>query len=195
MIALTIRIFPGKVISFFNILFGLVIVLLLRSRCLSISWLQSLSTVILKPKKRNSVIVSTFFPLLFAMKLWEQMRDLNFLNVVLWQFFSLSSFTLIKKLFSFSSISSIRVVSSEYLSLLILCLPILIPACVSSSPSVSMMYSAYKLNKQGDNTQLCWTHFPILNHSIVPCPVQTVASSPYIGFSGNRKCSLILPSF
>ena len=105
------------------------------------------------------------------------------------------SFTLIKKLFSFSSISSIRVVSYEYLRLLILCLPILIPACVSSSPSVSMMYSAYKLNKQGDNTQLYWTHFPILNHSIVPCPVQTVASSPHIGFSGNRKCSLILPSF
>ena len=28
---------------------------------------------------------------------------------------------------------------------------ILIPACVSSSPVFLMMYSAYKLNKQGDN--------------------------------------------
>ena len=28
---------------------------------------------------------------------------------------------------------------------------ILIPACVSSSPAFLMMYSAYKLNKQGDN--------------------------------------------
>ena len=30
---------------------------------------------------------------------------------------------------------------------------ILIPACVSSSPAFLMMYSAYKLNKQGDNIQ------------------------------------------
>ena len=28
---------------------------------------------------------------------------------------------------------------------------LLIPACVSSSPAFPMMYSAYKLNKQGDN--------------------------------------------
>ena len=31
-------------------------------------------------------------------------------------------------------------------------LAILIPACASSSPEFLMMYSAYKLNKQGDNT-------------------------------------------
>ena len=30
---------------------------------------------------------------------------------------------------------------------------ILIPACVSSSPAFLVMYSAYKLNKQGDNIQ------------------------------------------
>ena len=30
---------------------------------------------------------------------------------------------------------------------------ILIPACTSSSPAFLMMYSAYKLNKQGDNIQ------------------------------------------
>ena len=30
---------------------------------------------------------------------------------------------------------------------------ILIPACASSSPAFLMMYSAYNLNKQGDNTQ------------------------------------------
>ena len=30
---------------------------------------------------------------------------------------------------------------------------ILIPACVSSSPALLMMYSAYELNKQGDNIQ------------------------------------------
>ena len=39
-------------------------------------------------------------------------------------------------------------------------LAILIPACASSSPAFLMMYSAYKLNKQGDNVQpwrIPWT--------------------------------------
>src|SRR5574337_850849 len=62
-----------------------------------------------------------------------------------------SSFTFIKRLFSSSSLSGIRVVSSAYLRLLIFLPEILIPACVSSSPAFLMMYSAYKLNKQGDN--------------------------------------------
>ena len=44
-------------------------------------------------------------------------------------------------------------VSSAYLRLLIFLLAILIPACASSSPVFLMMYSAYKLNKQGDNIQ------------------------------------------
>ena len=57
--------------------------------------------------------------------------------------FSLSSFTLIKRLFSFSSLSAIRVVSSEYLRLLIFFLVILILACDSSSLIFHMMYSAY----------------------------------------------------
>ena len=39
------------------------------------------------------------------------------------------------------------------------------------------MYSAYKLNKQGDNIQP-WHPFPIWNRSVVPCPVLTVASWP-----------------
>ena len=65
--------------------------------------------------------------------------------------FSLSSFTFIKRLFSSSSLSSISVVSSAYLRLLIFLSAILIPVCASSSPAFLMMYSAYKLNKQGDN--------------------------------------------
>ena len=64
----------------------------------------------------------------------------------------LSSFTFIKRLFS-SSLSAIRVVSSAHLRLLIFLPSILIPACASSSPAFLMMYSAYKLNKQGDNMQ------------------------------------------
>ncbi|HEY5987769.1 MAG TPA: hypothetical protein VIV12_15545 [Streptosporangiaceae bacterium] len=54
---------------------------------------------------------------------------------------------------SSSSLSAIRVVSFAYLRLLRFLPAILIPACVSSSPAFLMMYSAYKLNKQGDNTQ------------------------------------------
>ena len=40
--------------------------------------------------------------------------------------------------------------SSAYLSLLIFLLAVMIPACASSSPAFHMMYSACKLNKQGD---------------------------------------------
>ena len=52
-----------------------------------------------------------------------------------------------------SLLSAIRVVLSAYLRLLIFLLAILIPACASSSPGFHMMYSAYKVNKQGDNIQ------------------------------------------
>ena len=56
--------------------------------------------------------------------------------------FSLSSFTFIKRLFSFSSLSAVRVVSSAYLKLLIFLLAILIPVCASPSPEFLMMHSA-----------------------------------------------------
>jgi len=64
-----------------------------------------------------------------------------------------------------SSLYAIRVVSSAYLRLLIFLLAILIPACASSSLAFRMMYSAYKLNKQGDNIQPWCTPFPIWNQS------------------------------
>ena len=51
----------GKVMSLlFNILSRFVIAFLPRSKRLSISWLQSLSTVILDPKKTKSVTASMF---------------------------------------------------------------------------------------------------------------------------------------
>ena len=65
---------------------------------------------------------------------------------------------------------------SAYLRLLMFLLAILIPACASSSLAFLMMYSAYKLNKQGDNIQPWHTPFPIWNQSLVPHPVLTVAS-------------------
>ena len=45
-----------------------------------------------------------------------------------------------------------------------------------------MMYSAYKLNKQGDTIQPWCTPFPIWNQSVVPCPVLTAASWPAYRF-------------
>ena len=53
----------GKVMSLlFNMLSRLVIAFLPRSKCLLISWLQSPSAVILKPKKIKSDTVSTVSP-------------------------------------------------------------------------------------------------------------------------------------
>ena len=57
-------------------------------------------------------------------------------------------------------------VSFAYLRLLILLPEILIPACASSSLAFPMMYSVYKLNKQGDNIQPWCTPFPIWNKSV-----------------------------
>ena len=58
-IALTIQTFVGKVMSLlFNMLSRFVIAFLPRSKHLLISWLQSLSTVILEPKKIKPVTVS-----------------------------------------------------------------------------------------------------------------------------------------
>ena len=91
---------------------------------------------------------------------------------------SLSSFTFIKRLYNSSSLSAIRMMSSAYLRLLIFLLALLIPACASTSLAFHMMYSAYKLNKQGDNIQPWHTPFPILNQSIVPYLVLTIASWP-----------------
>ena len=86
-----------------------------------------------------------------------------------------------KPIFSLSSLSSrgslvllhflpLRLVSSVYLRLLIFLPEILTPACTSSSPAFRMMYSAYKLNKQGDNIQPWRIPFPIWNQSVDPCP-------------------------
>ena len=62
-IAFTIQPFAGKVLSLlFNTLPRFVIAFLPRRKHLLISWWQSLSTVILEPKKIKSVTASTFFP-------------------------------------------------------------------------------------------------------------------------------------
>ena len=82
-IALTRRTFVGKVMSpLFNMLSKLVIGFPPRSKSLLISWRQSPSAVILEPPKIN-LSLFPLFPQLFAMKWWDQMHDLSFLNVEL----------------------------------------------------------------------------------------------------------------
>ena len=56
----------------FNMLSRFVIAFLPRSKRLLISWLQSPSTVILEPRKEN-LSLPLYFPILFAMKWWDQM--------------------------------------------------------------------------------------------------------------------------
>ena len=161
----------------------LVITFLLRSKCILISWQQSQYAVILEPKKIKSVNFSIVFPGICMKWLdWKAWSFFSFLILCFKPAFSLSSFTFIKRLFSSSLLYAVRVVSSAYLRLLIFLPAILIPACPSSSPAFLMMYSAYKLNKQGDNIQPWHTRFPILNQSIIPCQFLTLASWPAYRF-------------
>ena len=141
---------------------------------LLILWLQSLSAVILEPKERKSVTVSTFPP-----SICHEMMGPDATIFIFWMLcfkpaFYLSSFMFIKMLFSYSLLFAIRVVSSACLRLLIFLLTTLIPACGSSSPVFCMMYSPYKLSKQDDNIQPWCAPFLIWNQSVVLCPVQLI---------------------
>ena len=90
--------------------------------------------------------------------------------------FSLYSFTFNKKLFTYSSLSTIRVMSSAYLMLLIFLPAISIPACASSNLVFCMMCSAFNLNNQSDSIHPWHAPFPIWNQFIVPCRVPAVVS-------------------
>ena len=142
-IALTRWTFVGKVMSLlFNMLSRLVITFLPRSKHLLISCLQSPSAVILEPQKIKSETVSTISPPISHEVMGPDAMILVFWMLSFKPTFSLSSFTFIKRLFSSSSLSAIKVVSSAYLRLLIFLPAILIPACASSSPAFLMIYSA-----------------------------------------------------
>ena len=115
-IALTRWTFVGKVMSLLlNMLSRLVITFLPRSKHLLTSWLQSPSAVILEPKKIKSDTVSTV-----SSSICHEVMGPDAMILVFWMLsfnptFSLSSFTFIKRLFSSSLLSAIRVVSSAYL--------------------------------------------------------------------------------
>ena len=150
-VTLTRQTFVSKVMSLlFHILSRLIIAFLPRSKRLLISWLQSPSAVILEHKKIEPLTVSIVSP-----SICHEVMGPDAMIFVFWMLsfkptFSFSSVTFIKRLFGFSSLSAIRVVSSAYLRLLLFLPAMLIPACASSSPAFHRMYSAYKLNKQDD---------------------------------------------
>ena len=182
-IALTIQTFASKVMSLlFTMLSRLVIAFLPRSKHLLISWLQSPSTVIWEPKKIKSVTVPTFSPSISHKVMGPDAKILAFRMLHFKPAFSLSSFIFIKRLFSSSLLSAIRVVSSAYLRLLVFLLAILISACASSSLTFHIIYSVWKLNKPGNSIQPWHTPFPIWNQCILPCLVLTVPSCPAYRF-------------
>ena len=122
--------------------------------------------------------------------------DLTFPNVEFSASFFILLFHFIKKLFSFSSLSAIKVVSCSYMRLLIFLLAILIPVFTLSSPAFCMIY----LSKQGDNIQpwcvfpnLKPVHFPIWNQFIVPCLVLTAASWPAYRFLSRQVRWSVFP--
>ena len=112
---------------------------------------QSPSAVISEHRKIKSAMVSTFSPFICREVMGPDATILVLGMLSFKPTFSLSSFTFIKMLFSFSLLSAIRVVSSAYLGLLMFLWAILTPSCEASSLVLCMMYSTYKLNKQGDN--------------------------------------------
>ena len=146
-ITLTRWTFVGKAMCLLlNMLSRLVITFLPRSKCLLISWLQSICSDFGAQKNQVSHCFHCF-PIIFHEVMGPDTLILVFGMLNFKPSFSLSSFTFIKRLFSSSSLSAIRVVSSAYLRLLIFLPAILIPACVSSSPAF------HKLNKQGESIQ------------------------------------------
>ena len=85
--------------------------------------------------QENKVCHYFYFSHLFAMKWWDQMPWSRFFKCwILGQLFHSPLFTFIKRFFSSSSLSAIRVVSSAYLRLLIFLLAKLDSSILLKSP-------------------------------------------------------------
>ena len=129
-IALTIWTFVGKVISvLFNTLSGFVIAFLSRNKCL-FDFMAAVTIYIDFGAQENKICQ---FP-----SICHEVMGLGAMIFFFWMLsfkpaFSLSSFTFIKRLFSSSSLSAIRVVSSTYLKFLMFLPEILISVCNSSN--------------------------------------------------------------
>ena len=125
-IALTRWTFVVKIMSLlFNMLSRWEVTFLPWNKHLLISWLQTPSSVLLQPQNKVSHCLHGF-PIYLPRSVGKRYHALKFFECrVLSQFFSLSCFTLIKKVFSCSSLSAISVVLSACLRLLIF-LPLVI---------------------------------------------------------------------
>ena len=135
----------------FNVLSRLVITFLPRGKHLFISWLQSLPAVILEPQKIKSATVSP--------SICHEVMGPDAMFFVFWMLSFTICFTFLFQchqkalqfLFTFCHkggvfcISEVIDISSSNLN----------SSCASSNPAFCMVYSAYKLNKQGDNIQPC----------------------------------------
>ena len=129
-IALTRRTFVDQVMSLlFNTLSRFVIAFLPRSESPLISWQQAPSAVILEPKKIKSVTVSTFSPCVSREVMGPDAIIFIFGMLSFRPVFSLSPVSFIKRFFSSSLPSAIKVVSSAYQRLLIFFPTVLISAC------------------------------------------------------------------
>ena len=114
-----------------------------RSKCLLISWLQSRSAVIFGAQENKVCHCFHCLPIYL-----HEVIGLDAMTFIFWMLsvkpaFSLSSFTFIKRLFSSSLLSALRVVLSACLRWFIFLWEILIPACALSSLGVHMMHSGY----------------------------------------------------
>ena len=112
---------------FFNMLSRFVIAFLPGSKHLLILWLQSPSSDFGAQENKICYCLH-FFSIYLPWSGGTRCHDVCFLSFK--TAFSLSFFTFIKRFFSSSLLSAIRVVSSAYLRLLILFSAALIPACI-----------------------------------------------------------------
>ena len=132
-------------------------------------------------EKKNSH-ASTFSPSIHHVVMGLDAMISLFLMLNFKSDFSLFSSTLIKNLFSSSSLFAIRMVSSVYPRLLIFSQQSWFQLVIHPASAFYMISSVYRLNKQGDNIQPWRTLFPIWNQLIFPRPVPTVASWPVYKF-------------
>ena len=125
-IALITQTFVSKVMSLlFNMWSRFVIAFLPKDKQLLISRLQSLSTVILEPKKINLSLLP-LFPHLFAMKWWDQMPVIQHKNLIIyfvssylffWTFFNLTHFDFLDYILTIWSFDFLIPASRNYMFL------------------------------------------------------------------------------
>ena len=162
--------FVGKVMSLlFNMLSRLVITFLPWSKRLVISWLQSPSAVIWEPKKIKSVTASTFFPSICFDMIGQNAVILVFWILSFKPAFSLSSFIFIKKFFSSSSLSVIRVVSFAYLRLLMFLPPILFQLVIIQ-PGIS--HDVLSIHVKQTGWQQIALSYSLLDLEPISCSIQ-----------------------